>query len=225
MELPLLEPAMTDEQVIEGCELAERYGIASVTVWPSEVDLALRTLGGTAVRVASAVGYPYGLGTTAGKLYEGRELLRRGVKEIEFTLNVAKMRSRQFAYNETELLQMAESCAKAGAAFKVAIEAADLAFDLQLIALKICKRVGADYAVNGGPEAVDPMTSLRVMKEHQGFRLQLKAQGQISGLAEALACKELGCTRIGSTAVAAILDAWKAEVARVQPPAEVSPIT
>lgn len=216
IDLPLLAPQLKDDDIMAGCRLAEQYGIASVTVQPSEVDLAVRSLSGSAIRVGAAIGHPYGSGTTGAKLYEGRELLRRGAKEIDFTLNLGKMLSRQFPYIETELLQMADSCAKAGATFKVVLENSFLAYDLKLIALKICKRVAADFAVAGSIDAPFALDDLKVLKEHQGFRLQLKAQGVITTLDQALACRDLGCTRLGTTAVAPILDAWKAHLAQLE---------
>src|SRR5512139_2168194 len=72
----LLRPELTDEQVLEGCRLAQRYDVASVCVRPSDVDLAVRTLKGTSVAVGSVVGFPDGGATTAVKLYETRDLIR-----------------------------------------------------------------------------------------------------------------------------------------------------
>lgn len=220
IDLPLLSPTFVDDNIIEGCHLAQKYRIASVIVRPSDVDLAVRTLSDPAVRVGAAVGHPYGYGITGAKLYEGRDLLRRGAMNIQFNLNLSKMLDRQFPYIETELLQMADSCAKAGATFQVVLDSPHLAFDLKLIALKICKRVAADFAVAGSLDTPPNHDDLKALKEHLGFRLQLKAQGAIATLEEADALRDLGVTRLGTTAVAPILDAWRA---RITPPVPSNP--
>src|SRR5450759_4899198 len=41
---PLVKPELTDEQVIEGLELAKRHRIACASVRPCDIDLAVRTL-------------------------------------------------------------------------------------------------------------------------------------------------------------------------------------
>src|SRR5260221_11704101 len=78
---PLVRPELTDDQVVEGCGLARRYQVASVSVRPSDVDLAVRLLGGSGVAVGSLAGFPHGSSTTPVKLYEIRDVLRRGAKE------------------------------------------------------------------------------------------------------------------------------------------------
>jgi deoxyribose-phosphate aldolase len=77
----LLEPELTNAQVVEGLELAKRYGVAAVTVRACDTDLGVRVLQSSAVRPGSIVSYPYGFQSTSVKLYEARDLLRRGVRK------------------------------------------------------------------------------------------------------------------------------------------------
>ena len=104
-------------------------------------------MNGSGVRVASTVGFPHGSSNTAAKLYEGRDLLRRGAKEIDMVINIGKMISRQFQYVETELLQMAKSCQESGALLKVDLFEVSLTEDLKIIATKICKRIEVDFVM------------------------------------------------------------------------------
>ena len=66
---PLVKPEFTDEDVIAGLELAKRYGIACVIVRPCDIDLAARTLQGSAVKPGAVVGFPHGSSNTGTKLY------------------------------------------------------------------------------------------------------------------------------------------------------------
>ncbi len=66
----LVKPDLTDAQVIEGCALARRYGVAAVSVRPCDVEPALRALSGCPVKVGSVAGFPHGSSTTGVKLYD-----------------------------------------------------------------------------------------------------------------------------------------------------------
>jgi deoxyribose-phosphate aldolase len=39
----LVRPELSDQQVEEGCRIARQYHVASVSVRPSDLDLAVRT--------------------------------------------------------------------------------------------------------------------------------------------------------------------------------------
>ncbi|MGH9723320.1 MAG: deoxyribose-phosphate aldolase, partial [Bryobacteraceae bacterium] len=99
----LLRPELNDEHIAEGCSVAREHQVASVTVRPSDVDLAVRMMEGSGVAVGTVAGFPHGSTTTAAKLYEVRDVLRRGVREVDLVLNIGKLISRQFQFVDTEL--------------------------------------------------------------------------------------------------------------------------
>lgn len=216
----LVRPELTDDEVMAGCELARQYDVASVSVRPCDVEIAARVLAGSAVKVGSLTGFPHGSSTTAVKLYEARDVLRRGAREIDMVLNIAKLRSRQFQYVETELLQMAETCHKEGALLKVIFENAWLTDELKIVACRICGRAGVDFAKTSTGFAPSGYTieDLRLMRAHLPESVGLKAAVGVRTLEKAKEVYEAGCTRFGATATASILDAWKAEL--VPPDAE-----
>ncbi|MCC6857998.1 MAG: deoxyribose-phosphate aldolase [Bryobacterales bacterium] len=210
----LLRPELNDEQVIEGCRLAKRYGVASVTVRPGDVDLAVREMTGSGVAVGTVSGFPHGSTTTAAKLYETRDLLRRGAKEVDAVINIGKLLSRQFQYIEMELLQLAQSCHEQGAILKVIFENAYLTDELKIVACRIAKRAGADFVKTStgfAPLGYTPEDA-RLMVRHAGPDMKVKAAGGVRTLEKALEVYEVGCARFGATATAAILDAWKARL-------------
>jgi deoxyribose-phosphate aldolase len=212
----LLKPQLSEEQVIEGCEIAKNYNVANVTVRPCDADLAVGLTKDTGIPVGSVVGFPHGSPTTPVKLYEARDLLRRGVKEVDMVINVGKMISRQFQYVETELRQMAEACHEQDAILKVIFENAYLSDDLKIIACKICKRAGVDFSKTSTGFAPSGATiqDLRLMYEHCAPDVRVKAAGGVRTLDKAIEVYEAGCARFGATATVAILDAWKERLAR-----------
>jgi deoxyribose-phosphate aldolase len=214
----LLRPELTDDQVLEGCHIARKYNVASVTVRPSDVDAALRWMEASGVPVGSVAGFPHGSTTTAAKLYEARDLLRRGAREIDMVLNIGKLISRQFQYLELELAQMAEACHDSGAILKVIFENAYLTDELKIVACKIATHTGCDFVKTSTGFAPTGATleDLRLMRAHSGPHVRVKAAGGVRSLDQALAVHQAGCDRFGATATIAILDAWKARLAQEQ---------
>ncbi len=212
LDYPIEAAILTSDEVAAAIRLAASLGLASVSVPSCEADLAVRLLEGTGTASASLVGYPIGSGSTAAKLYEARDLLRRGVKEIEFVLNLGKLASRQFQYIESELLQISQSCHENGAILKVVFEASKLAGDLKVIACKIAKRVEADMVVSAAfplPDAgsdADLALLKRVSKE------VCSLSGCAGDLDQALSRHALGCARIRCAAPRELLAAWKARM-------------
>lgn len=207
----LVRPELSEEQIIEGCKIAREYGVASVSVRPCDVELAAGLLDGSGVAVGSVAGFPHGSQTTGVKLYEARDLLRRGAREIDMVLNIGKLISRQFHHLEAELQQMAETCHEQGALLKVIFENAYLSDDLKVVACRLCRRTGVDFAKTstGFAPSGCTMDDLRLMHEHCAPKVRLKAAGGVRTLEKAMAVHEAGCSRIGATATVTILDEWR----------------
>jgi len=207
----LVRPELTDEQIAEGCAIARRYSVASVTVRPADVDFAARATEGSGVVVGGVAGFPHGSSTTATKQYEVRDMLRRGAREVDAVISIGRLRSRQFQHVETELQQLADACHEQGAILKVIFETAYLTDDLKIIACRICGRVRADFIGTSTGFAPTGYTvpDLELIRGHTNPTVQLKANGGVRTLDNALGAYQAGATRIGATATAAILEAWK----------------
>ena len=216
---PLVEPELTDEQVIEGLELARRYHIASASVRPCDIDLAVRTLQGGSVRAGAVCGFPHGSQNTASKLYEARDLLRRGAREIDMVMAISKLLSREFQHVQMELLQMSELCHKEGALLKVILENAYLTDELKIIACRCAERAEVDFVTTSTGFAPTGYTlaDIALMRRHLPEEIGVEAAGGIRTLDQALEVYQAGCTRISTTSTAAILDEWQARLA--PPPA------
>ncbi|MEO7144621.1 MAG: deoxyribose-phosphate aldolase, partial [Bryobacteraceae bacterium] len=207
----VLRPDFSEEQVAEGCAIARQYNVAAVIVRPSDADLASRWMAGSGVALGSVVDYPEGSGTTSAKLFATADLLRRGVREIDTVINIGKMIARQFQYVEMELQQMAKACHDAGAILKVAFENAYLTEDLKIIACKIARRAEIDYARTSTPFSPSgySLDDVALMRRCLNGRVQLKASARIRTMEQVVELHQAGCSRIGTIATVAILEAWK----------------
>jgi deoxyribose-phosphate aldolase len=210
----LVKPELTTSQVVEGLDLAKRYRTASVSVRPCDIDLAVRTLGGTPVKPGSVSGFPHGSQNTATKLFETRDLLRRGAQEIDMVIAISKLLSREFQHVQTELSQMSEACHKEGAVLKVILETAYLTDELKIIACRCCERAEVDFVKTSTGFAPSGYTldDLKLMRKYLPEEIGIKAAGGLRTVDDVLAVYEAGCSRIGTTSTAAILDEWKARL-------------
>lgn len=208
LELTLLGPGLSADDVDEGCRIAREYGVAAVVVRPCDVEMVARWMPGSGVKVGSVAGYPYGVSTTSAKLYEGRDLLRIGVRELDFVLSPAAMISRQFQHVETELMQIVRSAHDADATLTVVCNNRILADDLKIIATRLCKRVEADSIAIQHSEP-----DLALVKPLLKDLLRLKRSDAVMTLEEALSSRSAGYSRITSPNVVPILDAWKLRLA------------
>ena len=202
LELSLTRPDLNEEDVDAACRKALAYSLGAVVVRPSDADMAARILGGARTALASVAGFPHGSSNTGTKLYEGRDLLRRGVKEVNLVVNYGKMLSRQFQHVETEILQMSESCHQSEAILKLVFESAYLAEDLKNILCKIAKRTEADFV------ETDSAADLKQLKALCKDLVKLKVSGP-STLEKFQEAYNAGSDRYGATDPFAIANEWK----------------
>ena len=214
----LVSPELTDEQVLAGIELAKARGAGFVSVRPCDLDLATRSLAGSRVKVGSVCGFPHGSSNTAAKLYELRDLLRRGAREIDLVITVSKLLSREFQHVQTELLQAAESCHKEGARLTVTLEIGYLTDELKIIGCLCAERAEADFvnSSTGFGPCHWTVPDVVLMRKYTPEEMGVEAEG-VKTLDEALEVRGLGCARIRTNATAAILDEWNVRVREITP--------
>ena len=211
----LVKPELTTAQVAEGLETARRCGTASAIVRPCDIDLAVRTLGNGPVKPGSVCGFPHGSQNTATKLFETRDLLRRGAKQIEMVVAISKLLSREFQHVQTELSQVSEACQKEGAILTVILETAWLTDELKIIACRCCERAEVDFVGTSTGFAPSGYTldDVRLMRKYLPEEIGVKAEGDLGTVDDVLSAYEAGCARMGTTATAAILEEWKTRLA------------
>lgn len=201
----LTGPELTDAAIAEGCRLALELRVGMLTVRGSDIDYTARQLEGSGVVCAGVVGQAGGASTTPAKLYETKDLLRRGARSIEVVLNTGKLRSRQFQYVEMELMQLSKAAHEAGGKLTAVLEMALLAEDVKLIALKICKRAEADVVKGAGATEADAALMKRVLKDVCG--METEAGGGVEAALESYA---QGAVRLSTGAAAGLMGEFEA---------------
>lgn len=204
----LLKPELTDAEVVAGCELAKKYNVASVCCKPCHVPLAAKCLAGSDVAVGTVVGFPHGAHTTRVKVAEAQQALADGATELDMVLNIGALRSGRADDVREDILAVVE-VAKGKALVKVILENAYLTDKQKVQACKLAEAAGADFVKTstGFAPTGATLADLKLMRSSVSPRVQVKAAGGIRTLEAALEVIDVGVTRIGATATAAILDA------------------
>lgn len=203
----VLKPESTIRDVEEACRMAKKYGIASVIVKPSFVEVAQQHLKESGVMVGTVIGFPNGAQTTRAKVEEAREAVEKGIPELDMVMNVGRLLSGDFEYVREDIRRVAETAHAGNALLKVIIETGLLNREMKEMACRLVDEAGADYVktatgFNGGGATLE---DVRLMKESVSPRVKVKAAGGIRNFEQAVAFIQAGCSRLGTSATEAIL--------------------
>ncbi|MBY0507265.1 MAG: deoxyribose-phosphate aldolase [Bryobacteraceae bacterium] len=211
-----LRPDATDDQLFAEIDVVLEHFPGVFLVRPTDVDAAVRQLDGSGVAVASVVAYPHGSATTGTKLYETRDLLRRGCQQIETVIHLGRLASRQFQYVENELLQMAEACHEKQGKLRVMLECSLLTEEQKLVACKIAKRSSVDWitATTGTATLGATQDDVRLLVRKCQPYVQVKVGQGVQNLDQLLELRELGVTRFGTTRTGVILKELRERLAK-----------
>jgi len=218
----LLHPTMTDRELVAGCRLAKKYKVASVCIKPYAVKTAATLLKGSGVAVGAVVGFPHGGSSMESKRYETEIACRDGATEIDMVINIGKALSGDWAYVEKDIHTVVREAHKRGAIVKVIFENDFLSGDA--IKRKLCRlseKAGADFVKTstgyGFVKGPDGKYSYQGATEHDlvlmrkavSPKVQVKAAGGVRDLDALMHVRDLGTSRCGATATAAMLDDYK----------------
>jgi len=225
----LLHPTMTDQELEDGCKLAARYGVASVCIKPYAVKRAADLLRGTGVQVGAVIGFPHGNSTTEAKRYETELACKDGAAEIDMVINLGKALSGDWDYVERDVTAVCDEAHERGAKVKVILENDYLAKggaglssdDFKQKLCQLCERAGADWVKTstgyGFVKQADGSYNYQGATEHDlalmrasvSAKVQVKAAGGVRDLDGLIRVRDLGCSRCGATATAAMLDEYR----------------
>lgn len=208
----LLKPELTEEDVIAGCKLADKYHTATVCVKPCHVKLAAEVLKDSDVLVSTVVGFPHGSNLTEVKVLEAEKAMDDGALELDMVLNIGQLRSGKIDFVKEDVKAVCDAAHARGVKVKVIFENAYLNDDEKIAACILCDEAGADWVKTSTGFAPGGATleDLRLMRENVSERVQVKAAGGVRTLPAILEVIDVGVTRCGATATATILDDFKA---------------
>jgi deoxyribose-phosphate aldolase len=207
--------------------------VASVCVKPYAVNRAAELLKGSGVLVGAVIGFPHGNSAAESKRYETQLACQDGAVEIDMVINIGKALSGDWDYVERDVRAVCDEAHRHGAKVKVIFEndylgqggAGLSSDDFKKKLCRLCERAGADWVKTstgyGFVKQPDGSYNYKGATEHDlalmrasvSAKVQVKAAGGVRDLDRPIKVRDLGATRCGATATAAMLDEYRKHAA------------
>lgn len=203
--------AFADDAAFEKlCDEAKKYNFKMVAINPTQTVRCKKKLEGSPVHVGAAIGFPLGQTTLECKIFETKDAIEKGADEIDYVINVAELKNKNYDYIKKEMEEIVKICREAGKTSKVIFENCYLTDDEKRKVAEIAKEVKPDFIKTstgfgtGGATVED----VKLMKSVVGDEVKVKAAGGIRDLKTALAMIEAGAERLGTSAGVAIVEEY-----------------
>ena len=203
--------AFADDAAFEKlCDEAKKYNFKMVAINPAQKVRCKKKLEGSPVHVGAAIGFPLGQTTLECKIFETKDAIEKGADEIDYVINVAELKNKNYDYIKKEMEEIVKICREAGKTSKVIFENCYLTDDEKRKVAEIAKEVKPDFIKTstgfgtGGATVED----VKLMKSVVGDEVKVKAAGGIRDLKTALAMIEAGAERLGTSAGVAIVEEY-----------------
>ena len=196
----LLTVNATWEQIKAVCDDGLRFHTASVCI-PAAFVKQAKDYVGDRLAVCTVIGFPNGYSTTKTKVFETMDAIANGADEIDMVIHVGMAKMGRFDEILEEIRAVKMVCGNR--ILKVIIETCLLTDDEKIALCDVVSRSGADFIktstgfAGGGATRED----IQLFKAHIAPHLKMKAAGGIRTLQDAEDFLNLGCERLGTSAI------------------------
>ncbi|MBE6878768.1 MAG: deoxyribose-phosphate aldolase [Ruminococcaceae bacterium] len=206
----LLKADAKKEDILRICNEAVENNTASICINPSYIEYAVSVLGDR-IPVCTVIGFPLGAMTTAAKVFEAKDAIAKGAKEVDMVINIAKAKDGDFAYIEDEIRQIKE--AVGDHVLKVIIETCLLTDDEKMALCKAVVNAGADYIKTSTGFSTGGATfhDVELFAKYTEGKCKIKAAGGIRTRDDMVKFISLGADRLGTSSAIKILNSEKTD--------------
>ena len=200
----LLAVDATWEQIKGICDDGIKYNTASVCIPASYVKQAKEYVG-EKLAICTVIGFPNGYSTSAVKAYEAADAVKNGADEIDMVINVGMLKDKKYGEILEEIKAVKAACS--GKILKVIIETCLLTDEEKIQMCRIVTESGADFikTSTGFSKAGATREDIKIFAENIGENVKMKAAGGIRSLEDAEDYLNLGCKRLGTSAIVKIV--------------------
>lgn len=200
----LLKQTATWEQIRIICDEGAENRTASVCIPPCFVKQAQEYVQGK-VAICTVIGFPNGNMSTASKVFETEDAVKNGADEIDMVINIGDVKSGNYKKVLEEICAIKEACN--GRLLKVIIETCLLTDEEKIKMCEVVTKSGAEYikTSTGFSTAGATFEDVKLMREHVGTHVKVKAAGGISSVEDAEKFLALGADRLGTSRLIPLL--------------------
>ena len=192
------------------CKEAADYGFKMVAINSYPVELCSKLLKGTGVHVGAAIGFPLGQTTIENKVHETKQAIENGADEIDYVINIGKLKEKDYDYIEREMTEIVKACREKNILSKVIFENCYLTDEEKIKVSEIAAKVKPDFikTSTGFGTGGATLEDVKLMKSIVKDEVKVKAAGGIRDLDTFLAMVEAGAERIGTSAGIEIMNEY-----------------
>ncbi len=196
----LLTQTATWEEIRQILDDAIVYGTASACIPAAYVKQSADYVDGK-LPICTVIGFPNGYHTTAVKVFETKDAIANGASEIDMVINIGWLKDGKYQEIEDEIRQIHEACG--GKILKVIIETCLLTDAEKIKMCELVTNAGAEFikTSTGFSTAGATFGDVKLMKEHIGKNVKVKAAGGIASLDDAQEFIKLGADRLGTSRI------------------------
>lgn len=203
-----LKPNATEEQMALLCKEAVEYSFCMVAINQVQTKLCANLLRGTSVRTGAAIAFPLGQTSIRAKAFEAQDAIDQGAQEIDFVLNLTKVKMGNTQYTLDEMGTIIAICRRQKIISKVIFETAYLSQDEIISLCHLANQALPDFVKTstGFAPAGATLENVRLMRQECIPEIQVKAAGGIRDAETFLAMIEAGAARIGTSSGIKIIE-------------------
>ena len=182
------------------CDDGMKYKTASVCIPASYVRQAADYVEGK-LAICTVIGFPNGYSTTATKAFEAADAVKNGADEVDMVINVGWAKDGRFDDILDEIKVVKSACGDK--ILKVIIETCLLSDEEKTEMCKVVTESGADFikTSTGFSKGGATREDIALFAKNIGENVKMKAAGGIRSFEDAEDYLNLGCERLGTSAI------------------------
>ncbi len=182
------------------CDDGMKYKTASVCIPASYVKQASEYVDGK-LAICTVIGFPNGYSTTETKVFEAADAVKNGADEVDMVINVGWAKDGRFDDILNEIKMVKAACGDK--ILKVIIETCLLTDEEKIEMCRVITVSGADFikTSTGFSKGGATREDIALFAKHIGENVKMKAAGGIRSFEDAEDYLNLGCERLGTSAI------------------------
>ena len=182
------------------CDDGMKYKTASVCIPASYVKQASEYVEGK-LAICTVIGFPNGYSTSESKAFEAKNAVENGADEVDMVINVGWAKDGRFDDILNEIKMVKTACGDK--ILKVIIETCLLTDEEKIEMCRVVTESGADFikTSTGFSKGGATREDIALFAKHIGENVKMKAAGGIRSFEDAEDYLNLGCERLGTSAI------------------------
>ena len=195
----VLKPTTLISDVEKICVEAIQYQFAAVCVPPLFVKKALALLNGTAVKVATVIGFPFGYSAIEAKVAETILAIIDGADELDLVINISAIKNNDWQFLASEINAILPIIRSKQKVIKIIIESGVLTDEEIITCCDLYGAAGVDFmkTSTGYAEKGATLHAVQLIRKHLADKIHIKASGGIKTYTFAKQLIDAGATRLG----------------------------